>query len=239
MAGRLIYKRVLLKLSGEALAGPEQSGLDHAVLSNIIDEICAVRDAGVEVAIVIGGGNIFRGSSLSKVGVDRSTADYVGMLATIMNAVILQETLRSRGVPARAMSALNIEAILETYIRVKAMRYLEEDMVVIFAGGTGNPFFTTDTAAALRATEMGVEVLLKATKVDGVYSEDPMYHDNAIFYNELSFDDALKQNLGIMDGAALALCRDQKIPLIVFNIFRSGALLRIVQGASEGTFLHC
>ncbi len=232
------YKRVLLKLSGEALMGEEAFGINRATVESMVADIKEVVQLGVEVAIVIGGGNIFRGVALGASGMDRATADYLGMMATIMNAMALQDALRRAGVEARAQSALNIEQVVESYIRPKALRYLEEGRVVIFAAGTGNPFFTTDTAAALRGAEVGAEVVLKATKVDGVYSADPKKDPKATRYTSLTFDEALAKNLQIMDATAFALCRDQKLPIKVFNITKAGALRRVVMGEDEGTLVH-
>lgn len=233
------YRRVLLKLSGEALVDEGQFGINHDILASIVTEVCVARALGTEFAIVVGGGNMFRGASLSETGMDRATADYVGMLATVINAMILQEMFRRRGLLARAMSALHIDAVVEPYIRGKAIRYLDGGTTLIFAAGTGNPFFTTDTAAALRAAEIGANILLKATKVDGVYSCDPMCYEDATFYREISFLDALKQGVQVMDGTALSLCSDQQMPVIVFNMLRSGALTRIINGQEEGTLMHC
>jgi uridylate kinase len=197
-----------------------------------------VVSLGVELAIVIGGGNIFRGVAGGAAGMDRATADYMGMLATVMNALALQDALRGQGVVSRVQSALKIEQVVEPYIRPKALRYLEEGKVVIFAAGTGNPFFTTDTAAALRGAEIGAEVVLKATKVDGVYTADPVKDPTATRYHRISFDEAISRNLKVMDATAFALCRDQKMPVKVFSIFKEGALRRIVLGADEGTLVH-
>lgn len=201
-------------------------------------QVAEVNGLGVELAIVIGGGNIFRGVSVGAAGMDRATADYMGMLATVMNALALQDALRHAGVEARVQSALNIEQIVEPYIRPKALRYLEEGKVVIFAAGTGNPFFTTDTAAALRGAEIDAELILKATKVDGVYTADPVKDKTATRYREITFDEAILRNLKVMDAAAFALCRDQNLPLKVFSIFKEGALTRVVCGEDEGTLVH-
>jgi len=233
------YSRILLKLSGEALMGPESYGIHRGTLQRLVDEIKAVSQLGVQVAIVIGGGNIFRGVALGATGMDRATADYMGMLATVMNALALQDALRRSDVVSRVQSALNIEQVAEPYIRGKAMRYLEEGKVVIFAAGTGNPFFTTDTAAALRGMEMNVDVVLKATKVDGIYTADPKLDPNAQRYARLTFDEAIVKNLKVMDATALTLCRDQKLPLRVFSIFKEGALQRVVLGEDEGTLVTC
>jgi uridylate kinase len=232
------YKRVLLKLSGEALMGDDAFGINRATIERMVDDIKGVVDMGVELAVVIGGGNIFRGVALGASGMDRATADYMGMMATVMNAMALQDAMRRAGVEARVQSALNIEQVVEPYIRPKAIRYLEEGRVVIFAAGTGNPFFTTDTAAALRGAEMGVQVVIKATKVDGVYSADPKKDPKATRYTSISFDEALTKRLQIMDATAFALCRDQKLPIKVFDIMKPGALRRVVQGEDEGTLVH-
>jgi len=233
-----MYRRVLLKLSGEALMGGDAFGINRDTLNSMVRDIADVVHAGVRMAIVIGGGNIFRGVALGAAGMDRATADYMGMLATIMNAMALQDALRRAGVETRVQSALNVEQVVEPYIRPKAMRYLEEGKVVIFAAGTGNPFFTTDTAAALRAAEIGAEIVLKATKVDGVYSADPRKDPDAERYSRIRFDEALARNLRIMDATAFALCRDQGLPIRVFDITRPGSLKRVVQGEDEGTLVH-
>ena len=232
------YKRILLKLSGEALMGEENYGINRATVDRIVGEIAEVVNLGVEVAVVIGGGNIFRGITPAASHMDRATADYMGMLATVMNALALQDAMRRVSLVSRVQSALNIEQVVEPYIRGKAMRYLEEGKVVIFAAGTGNPFFTTDTAAALRGMEMNVDLVLKATKVDGVYTDDPKTHPDAMRYQRLTFDEALIKHLKVMDATALTLCRDQKLPINVFSIFKPEALKRIVLGEDEGTFLH-
>ncbi len=233
-----VYKRILLKLSGEALMGDDSYGINRVVIERIVAEIAEVVGLGVEMAVVIGGGNIFRGVVLGAAGMDRATADYMGMLATVMNALALQDAIRGVGLSCRVQSALNIEQVAEPYIRGKAMRYLEEGKVVIFAAGTGNPFFTTDTAAALRGMEMNVDIVLKATKVDGVYTADPKLHPDATRYRELTFDEAIVRNLKVMDATALTLCRDQKLPINVFSIFKAGALKRVVTGEDEGTRVH-
>ena len=233
-----VYKRILLKLSGEALMGDSPYGIHRGTLERIVSEVAEVVRMGVETGIVIGGGNIFRGVALGAAGMDRATADYMGMLATVMNALALQDAMRAIGLLSRVQSALNIEQVAEPYIRGKAMRYLEEGKVVIFAAGTGNPFFTTDTAAALRGMEMNVDIVLKATKVDGVYTDDPKTHPDAMRYKRLTFDEAIVKNLKVMDATALTLCRDQKLPISVFSIFKSGALKRLVMGEDEGTLVH-
>ena len=233
------YKRILLKLSGEALMGDDSYGINRDVIERIVAEIGEVTRLGVEVAVVIGGGNIFRGVAPAAAGMDRATADYMGMLATVMNALALQDAMRRAGLIARVQSALTIEQVAEPYIRGKALRYLEEGKIVIFGAGTGNPFFTTDTAAALRASEMEAQVVLKATKVDGVYTADPKTNPEATRYDRISFDEAIAKNLKVMDATALALCRDQKMPLCVFSIFKHGALKRVVLGEDEGTLVEC
>jgi uridylate kinase len=232
------YRRVLLKLSGEALMGEQAFGISRDTIEKMVQDIAQVVRLETELAIVIGGGNIFRGVALGSSGMERATADYMGMMATIMNAMALQDAMQRAGLEARVQSALNVEQVVEPYIRPKAMRYLEEGKVVIFAAGTGNPFFTTDTAAALRGSEVGAQIVLKATKVDGVYSADPNKDPSAVRYTRISFDDALARNLQIMDATAFALCRDQQLPIRVFNITKPGALLRAVQGEDEGTLVY-
>jgi uridylate kinase len=232
------FKRVLLKISGEALMGEDAYGINQATLSRIVGEIKQVAALGLELGVVIGGGNIFRGVAPGAKGMDRATADYIGMMATIMNALALQDAMRQAGLNARVQSALNIEAVVEPYIRNKAIRYLEEGKIVIFAAGTGNPFFTTDTAAALRGTEIGAEMVLKATKVDGVYTADPKIYPDAKRYDKVSFDEAMIKHLEVMDATAFALCRDQKLPITVFSIYKPGAMKRIVTGEKEGTLVY-
>ena len=232
------YKRILLKLSGEALMGDDAFGINRATIVRMVEEIAEVTRMGVQVAVVIGGGNIFRGVAGGSGGMDRATADYMGMLATVMNALALGDTMDKAGLTARVMSAIAIERVVEPYVRPKALQYLEEGKVVIFAAGTGNPFFTTDTAAALRGAEMGAEIVLKATKVDGVYSADPKKDPTATRYTSITFDEVMGKNLEVMDATAFALCRDQKLPLRVFSIFKLGALKRVVQGEDEGTLVH-
>jgi uridylate kinase len=232
------YRRVLLKLSGEALMGDDAFGINRGTLERMVAEIAEVVRLGIEMAIVIGGGNIFRGVALGAAGMDRATADYMGMMATVMNSMALQDAMRRAGIEARVQSALNIEQVVEPYIRPKAMRYLEEGKVVIFAAGTGNPFFTTDTAAALRGSEMGVEIVLKATKVDGIYSADPKKDPKATRFASISFDEALSRKLQVMDATAFALCRDQKLPIKVFDMTKPGALRRVAMGEDEGTLVH-
>ncbi|ACO75056.1 UMP kinase [Laribacter hongkongensis] len=232
------YKRILLKLSGEALMGDDPYGINHAVIQEIVSQIKEVSELGVEIGVVIGGGNIFRGVSTAAAGMDRATADYMGMMATVMNALALKDAMTKAGMTARVQSALTMQQIAEPYIRGKAMQYLQEGKVVIFAAGTGNPFFTTDTAAALRGMEMNVDVMLKATKVDGVYTDDPKKNPDAERYTSLTFDEAIVKNLKVMDSTALALCRDQKLNIKVFSIFKQGALKRVVLGEDEGTLVH-
>jgi uridylate kinase len=232
------YKRILLKLSGEALMGDDAFGINRATIVRMVQEIREVTQTGVEVAVVIGGGNIFRGVAGGSVGMDRATADYMGMLATVMNSLALADTMRQEGIVARVMSAIGIEQVVEPYVRPKALQYLEEGKVVVFAAGTGNPFFTTDTAAALRGAEIGAEIVLKATKVDGVYSADPKKDATATRYSRISFDEAISKNLQVLDATAFALCRDQKLPIRVFSILKPGALKRVVMGEDEGTLVH-
>ena len=235
----MAYKRILLKLSGEALMGDDSYGINPAVMEHVVSEILEVVRCNVEVAIVIGGGNIFRGMTSSQNNqIDRATADYMGMLATVMNSLALQDAMKQKDLESRVQSALRIDQVVAPYIRGKAIRYLEEGKVVIFAAGTGNPFFTTDTAAALRGLEMNVDIVLKGTKVDGVYSSDPKLSPNAKRYESLSFDEAINKNLKVMDATALTLCRDQRLPLNVFSIFKAGALKRVIEGANEGTLIQ-
>ena len=233
------YRRILLKLSGEALMGDDSYGINRETIEQIVTQIQEVLAFGVQIAIVIGGGNIFRGVAPTAAGMDRATADYMGMLATVMNALALKDAMSRRGMSARVQSALTMQQIAEPYIRSKALQYLEDGKVVIFAAGTGNPFFTTDTAAALRGMEMNVDVMLKATKVDGVYTDDPKKNPEVIRYQKLTFDEAIIKNLKVMDATALALCRDQKLNIKVFSIFKEGGLRRVVLGDDEGTLVHC
>lgn len=230
-----VFKRILLKLSGEALMGDDAYGINRETVNAIVAQVKEVVSLGVQVGIVIGGGNIFRGVAPAADGMDRATADYMGMLATVMNAMALQDAMKQAGVAARVQSALNIEAVAEPYIRGKAIRYLEEGKVVIFGAGTGNPFFTTDTAAALRGVEIDAEIVLKATKVDGIYTADPKKDPSATRYDVVSYDEAINKNLKVMDATAFTLCRDQKMPIAVFSIFKQGALKRVILGENEGT----
>ena len=232
------YKRILLKLSGEALMGEDAFGINRGTIVRMVEEVADVTRLGVQVAVVIGGGNIFGGVAGGSVGMDRATADYMGMLATVMNSLALADTMDKAGLVARVMSAISIEQVVEPYVRPKALQYLEEGKVVIFAAGTGNPFFTTDTAAALRGAEVGAEIVLKATKVDGIYSADPKKDPSATLYKAISFDGVMTKNLQVMDATAFALCRDQKLPIKVFSIVKHGALKRVVLGADEGTLVH-
>jgi uridylate kinase len=231
------YKRILLKLSGEALLGDEDYGIDPIIIDRIATEIFEVLNTGVQVAIVIGGGNIFRGAGLAESGIDRVTGDHMGMLATLMNSLALQDSMEKVGVDARVMSAISVHAVSEDYIRRRATRHLEKGRVVIIAGGTGNPFFTTDTAAALRAIEVGADIVLKATKVDGVFSADPNIDKNAQMFKSLSYDEVIEGKLGVMDANAIVLCRDQQMPIRVFNVFGSGNLMQIVSGEEVGTII--
>ena len=233
-----IYKRVLLKLSGEALMGDDAYGINRATIERMVADVSEVSQLGVEVAIVIAGGNIFRGVAPGAQGMDRATADYMGMLATVMNSLALADAMRQVGITARVMSAIAIEQVVEPYVRPKALQYLEEGKIVVFAAGTGNPFFTTDTAAALRGAEIGAEVVLKATKVDGIYSSDPKKDASATRYTNISFDEAISKRLQVMDATAFALCRDQKLPIRVFSIVKPGALKSVVLGGDEGTLVH-
>ena len=234
----LVFKRALLKLSGEALAGDKGFGLDFNVVERMTDEIKAVRQSGAELGLVIGGGNIMRGSQASQQGMDRVSADYMGMLATIINALALQDILEKKGVDTRVMTAIRMEALAEPYIRRRAVRHLEKGRVVILAGGTGNPYFSTDTAAVLRALEIEAQVILKATNVDGVYTADPKKDPKAKFLTEVSYQDAIVQSLGVMDSNAFALCKDNKLPIQVFNINQPGAIVRILQGERIGTIVR-
>ena len=233
------FRRILLKLSGEALMGEDAYGINRQTISEIVDEVKNIVDLGIQVGIVIGGGNIFRGVAPAATGMDRAQADYMGMLATVMNGLALQDAMRAVGMKAIVQSALNIEQVVEPYVRGRAIRALEQGKTVIFAGGTGNPFFTTDTAAALRGAEIGAEIVLKATKVDGIYSDDPKKDPTATRYNRISFNEAISRNLAVLDATAFALCRDQRLPINVFSIFKQGALRRVVLGENEGTLVYC
>jgi uridylate kinase len=232
------YTRILLKLSGEALLGNGDYGIDPNIIGRIATEIQELVDAGVQVGMVVGGGNIFRGAGLAESGMDRVTGDHMGMLATVINALALQDALEKHGLSVRVMSALKINQICEDYIRRRAVRHLEKDRVVVFAAGTGNPFFTTDSAASLRGIEIGAQIVMKATKVDGVYSEDPVKNPSAEFFKCLTYDQVIERKLNVMDTAAIALCRDQKMPIRVFNMNKPGAMMRVVMGEEEGTLVQ-
>jgi uridylate kinase len=231
------YHRILLKLSGEALLGNEDYGIDPKMIHRIAVEIGDVTRANIQIAVVIGGGNIFRGAGLAESGIDRVTGDHMGMLATVMNSLALQDALEGIGVDARVMSAISVHDVCEDYIRRRAIRHLEKGRVVICAGGTGNPFFTTDTAAALRAIEIGADIVLKATKVDGVYSADPALNEQAELFDELNYDRVIESKLGIMDANAIVLCRDQGMPIRVFSVFEEGNLGRLIKGEAIGTLV--
>ena len=239
MAGKPAYKRILLKLSGEALMGKENFGISPDVMAYLATEIKSVLDQGVQVALVVGGGNIFRGEGLASRGMDRVTGDHMGMLATVINALAIQDAVEHAGMAARVQSAIRINEVCEDFIRRRAIRHLEKGRVLVFAAGTGNPFFTTDSAAALRAIEIGADLMLKATKVDGIYTADPKKDKSATKYSELTFDEALNRKLAVMDQTAMVLCRDNKINLRVYDMDRSGALARIIDGdQSIGTRVH-
>lgn len=233
-----IYRRILLKLSGEALMGEGSFGIDPAVLRRLAEEMGELVRCGVQVALVIGGGNIFRGAGLAGSGMDRVTGDHMGMLATVMNALAMQDALERISVPTRVMSALKINQVCEDYIRRRAVRHLEKGRLTIFAAGTGNPFFTTDSAASLRAVEIGADVLIKATKVSGVYSADPAEDPSAVFYQRLTYNQALRENLKVMDATAIVLCRDNRIPMRVMNIYEPGALMRLINGEDIGSLVQ-
>ena len=233
--GRPAYKRVLLKLSGEALMGEQQFGVDPAVASRIARDVGDIQSLGVETAIVIGGGNIFRGVAASARGMDRATADYMGMLATVINALALQDALEQQNVVTRVVTAIEMRAVAEPFIRRRAIRHMEKGRVVVFAAGTGNPYFTTDTAAALRAMEMKADVILKGTKVDGIYTADPMLHPDATKFESISYLNVLERGLKVMDATAISLCMDNKLPIVVFNLRTAGNLRRVIAGESVGT----
>jgi uridylate kinase len=235
---QLAYRRVLLKLSGEALMGDADYGIDPAMIGRLAAEVIEAQEAGAEIALVIGGGNIFRGAGLAAAGMDRVTGDHMGMLATVINALAMQDALEKRGARARVMSAIKINDVCEDYIRRRAIRHLEKGRIAIFAAGTGNPFFTTDSGAALRAIEIGADLLLKATKVDGVYDADPKKHPGAKRFDKLTYDDVLARDLQVMDTAAFALCRDSDLPLRIFDMTQPGQLLRILHGEPIGTLVQ-
>ncbi len=232
------YKRILLKISGEALSGNQGYGIHDSVLTHLSKEIKNIHDEGVQIAIVVGGGNIFRGIEGTTLGVDRATGDYMGMLATIINSLALQNALEKAGMDTRVQTAIEMRQIAEPYIRRRAIRHLEKGRIVIFGGGTGNPFFTTDTAAALRAIEIEADILLKATNVDGIYDKDPNEFSDAEKFNELTFSKAYEKNLKIMDLTAFSLCKDNRLPIIVFNLFEEGNLRKIIEGEQVGTIVH-
>lgn len=238
MSDKPVYKRILLKVSGEMLAGDQAMGIDPAIIKRFASEIHEVRDLGIEVAVVIGGGNIFRGLAGASRGMDRAHADYMGMLATVINALALQDALEADGCFTRVMSAIEMHQVAEPYIRRRAIRHMEKGRVVIFAAGTGNPYFSTDTAAALRATEIHADVILKATKVDGVYDRDPARHEGAQFLEELTYLDVLNRGLRVMDATAVSLCMDNHLPIVVFNLNRLGNVRRVVLGERIGTRLQ-
>ena len=231
------YKRILLKLSGEALMGDHPYGIDPAVATRIAQDVAEIQSLGVQTAIVIGGGNIFRGLAASTRGMDRSTGDYMGMLATVINALALQDALEKNGVPTRVLTAIEMRAVAEPFIRRRAVRHLEKGRCVVFAAGTGNPYFTTDTAAALRAMEMKAEVILKATKVDGIYTADPVKHPEATRYDRISYLQVLQERLQVMDATAISLCMDNKLPILVFNLKTPGNIRRVVMGEAIGTIV--
>jgi uridylate kinase len=237
MSDQLKYRRILLKLSGEALMGDADYGIDPKVIGRLADEIIEVQKAGVQIGVVIGGGNIFRGAGLAAAGMDRVTGDHMGMLATVMNALAMQDAIEKRGGYARVMSAIQIHDVAEDFIRRRAIRHIEKGRIALFAAGTGNPFFTTDSAAALRAVEMNVDLLLKATKVDGVYNADPAKHRDAIRFERLSYDEVIERKLAVMDTAAIALCRDHGMPLRIYDMTVPGNLMRIMRGETVGTLV--
>ncbi len=233
----LKYRRILLKISGEAMMGDSPSGIDNRAVDRLANEICELCEVGVQVGLVIGGGNILRGAERAAEGLDRVTSDHMGMLATVINALAMQDALSQKGRSVRVMSALEIDQVCEQFIRRRAIRHLEKGRVTIFAAGTGNPFFTTDSAASLRAVEINAELLIKATKVDGVFSADPMKDSSATLYKQLTYDEALDQRLNVMDATALVLCRDHEMPMRVMNVFEHGSVLRLVQGESIGSLI--
>lgn len=231
------YKRVLIKLSGESLLGDQSFGVDPKVIDQVADEIKDAQELGVEIAIVIGGGNIFRGLAASAQGMERVTADYMGMLATVMNALSLQDALEKKGIDTRVLSAIEMKELAEIYIKRRAERHLEKNRIVIFAAGTGNPYFTTDTAASLRAMEIHADIIIKGTKVDGVYDKDPVKHSDAVLYDKLTYFDVLRDGLAVMDTTAISLCMDNNLPIIVFNVKKSGNIVRVLKGEKVGTLV--
>jgi len=238
MTGSNGYKRILLKLSGEALMGDQDFGISPDILSRVAVEVKSAIDAGVQVAMVIGGGNIFRGVSLASNGMDRTSADHMGMLATVINALAMQDAIEQKGMKVRVMSAFSIHSVCEDYIRRRAVRHLEKGRIVIFAAGTGNPFFTTDSAASLRGIEINADVVIKGTKVDGVYNADPMKDKTAVRYEQLNYDQVIEGKLGVMDTTAIVLCRDNKMPIRVYDMSEKGALLNMIQGKNVGTLVE-
>ena len=232
------YRRILLKLSGETLGGSEGVGFDYDSIRRIAESVIVIHEQGVEIGVVVGGGNIFRGAKSSKGNVGRVAGDHMGMLATVINSICLQEMIEQRGVPTRVLSAIELNAIAEPYIKRRADRHLEKQRIVIFAAGTGNPFFTTDTAAVLRASEIGAEVVIKATKTDGVYEKDPLTHPDAQRFTTLSYDEVLERNLKVMDATAIAFCRDNQLPIMVLDIHAKNAIMKAVCGESVGTLIH-
>lgn len=233
-----VYKRVLLKLSGEALQGERNYGISSGILEDISEDIKEIHALGVQIAVVIGGGNIFRGIAGASTGMDRATADYMGMLATVINALAIQDSLERKGVLTRVQTALEIKQVAEPYIRRRAIRHLEKGRVIILAAGTGNPFFTTDTAATLRALEIGADVILKATKVEGVYDKDPAIYEDAVKFTELSYMDVLRKELKVMDATAISLCMEGNIPIVVFNLFERGSIMKVIMGQQLGTIVR-
>ncbi len=232
------YKRILIKLSGEALAGKQGTGIHTATIKQIASDVAAAHHEGVQIGVVIGGGNIFRGVAASTEGMDRASSDYMGMLATCINALALQDALEKEGIPTRVQTAIEMNEIAEPFIRRKAIRHLEKNRVVIFAGGTGNPYFTTDTAAALRAAEINADIIMKATKVDGIYDKDPAKHNDAKMYKEITYIEVLNKGLKVMDSTAVSLCMDNKLPILTFNLFTSGNILKAVKGELIGTIVR-
>lgn len=237
MAGKPVYQRILLKLSGEALAGDQKYGINTDIIGRIANEIINIQKLGVQIGIVIGGGNIFRGVAASAKGMDRASSDYMGMLATCINALALQDALEKLGADTRVQSAIEMDEIAESYIRRRAMRHLEKNRIVIFSAGTGNPYFTTDTAASLRAMEIGAEVILKATKVDGIYDKDPVVHSDAKMYTEISYIDVLNKKLQVMDATAISLSMDNNLPIITFNLHKQGNIAKVICGEKIGTLI--
>lgn len=235
---KAVYKRILLKLSGEALQGQKPAGIDFETLGRLADELFEAHQMGVQIGLVVGGGNVYRGAEGEGPGIDRPTGDYMGMLATVINALAIQGALEKRGVATRVMTAIEMRPVAEPYIRRRAMRHIEKGRLVIFGAGTGNPFFTTDTAAALRANEISAEALFKATKVDGVYDSDPMTNRDARRYDELTYTEVLSKNLRVMDATAISLCRENKLPIVVFNSTRPGSIIRALQGEKIGTIVR-